>query len=171
MDFDRSTTPASCSAEAPSTATAMARSRMRMREGSPMFTQSGTAAMVQKWVLLPTAPKMKARTKAPPVTYGTSCAGFGSMVSAPLGSLALRRVQALPGARRGAALRVFGDHVFEGLLRALAVAHGFLRARDAEQRVGRLLAVGPGGEQLSLRGDCLLVVALPGVGHADPVLR
>src|SRR5207244_4047040 len=117
------------------------------------------------------APKMKARAKAPPVTYGTSCAGFVSMVNAPLGSLAFRRVQALLGARRGAALRVLRDDVLEGLLRALAVAHRFLRARDAEHRVGRLLAVGPGGEQLSLRGDRRLVVALAGVRHADPVLR
>ncbi len=46
-----------------------------------MFTQSDTAPMVQKWVLLPTAPKMKARIKAPPVTYGTSCAGFVSMTT------------------------------------------------------------------------------------------
>jgi hypothetical protein len=35
--------------------------------------------MVQKRVLLPTAPKMKARAKAPPVTYGTSAAGLVSV--------------------------------------------------------------------------------------------
>src|SRR5205809_7698572 len=82
MDFDRSTTPPSCSAEAPSTATAMASIHMRMRERSPMFTQSDTAPMVQKWVLLPTAPKMKARMKAPPVTHGTSWDGLASKASA-----------------------------------------------------------------------------------------
>ncbi len=49
-------------------ATAMASSHMRSRFLSPMFTQSETAPMVQKLVLLPTAPKMKARTNAPPVT-------------------------------------------------------------------------------------------------------
>src|SRR5205814_7640174 len=136
MDFDRSTTPAHCSAVAPRRATAMARSHMRMRERSPMFTQSDTAPMVQKWVLLPTAPKMKARTKAPPVTYGTSWAGFVSMVNAPLGSLALYCVEALLGTRRGARLRVFGDDFLERLLRALPVSHGLLRARDAEHRVG-----------------------------------
>jgi hypothetical protein len=32
------------------------------------LTQSDTAPMVQKSVLLPTAPKMKASRKAPPVT-------------------------------------------------------------------------------------------------------
>src|SRR5213593_142715 len=106
----------------------MASSHMRMRARSPMFTQSDTAPMVQKWVLLPTAPKMKASTKAPPVTYGTSCAGFDSMMNAPLGSLALYGVDALLGARGGAALRVLRDDFLERLLRAPAIAHGFLRA-------------------------------------------
>ena len=46
----------------------MASSHMRMRLLSPMLTQSDTAPMVQKLVLLPTAPKMKASAKAPPVT-------------------------------------------------------------------------------------------------------
>ena len=68
MLFDRSTTPASCIAFAPSTATAIASSHMRMRLLSPMFTQSDTAPMVQKLVLLATAPKTKARTNAPQVT-------------------------------------------------------------------------------------------------------
>ena len=39
-----------------------------MRDRSPMLTQSDTAPIVQKWVLLPTAPKINARRKAPPVT-------------------------------------------------------------------------------------------------------
>ena len=51
----------------------MASSHMRMRPVSPMLTQSDTAPMVQKWVLLPTAPKMNARANAPPV-HGTRCA-------------------------------------------------------------------------------------------------
>ena len=41
-----------------------------------MFTQSATAPMVQKWVRLPTAPKMKARANAPPVTSGARLAGL-----------------------------------------------------------------------------------------------
>ena len=49
-------------------ATAIASSHMRMRPVSPMFTQSDTAPMVQKLVLLPTAPKMNASANAPPVT-------------------------------------------------------------------------------------------------------
>ena len=60
--------PARCSALAPSIATAMASSHMRMRPQSPMLTQSDTAPMVQKLVLLATAPKMKASTKAPATT-------------------------------------------------------------------------------------------------------
>jgi hypothetical protein len=39
-----------------------------MRLVSPMFTQSDTAPMVQKLVLLPTAPNMKASANAPPAT-------------------------------------------------------------------------------------------------------
>jgi hypothetical protein len=49
-------------------ATPIASSHMRMRLASPMLTQSETAPMVQKSVLLATAPKMNARTKAPPLT-------------------------------------------------------------------------------------------------------
>jgi hypothetical protein len=41
---------------------------MRIRLVSPILTQSETAPMVQKLVLLPTAPKMKASANAPPVT-------------------------------------------------------------------------------------------------------
>src|SRR5689334_21158284 len=151
----------------------MASSHMRMRDRSPMLIQSETAPMVQKWVLLPTAPKMNARTNAPPVTYGASCAGLASAKGiAPCGRSALRhRGDALLGARRCAARRVLGDQLFQGLLRFAPVAHGLLRAGDGEQRIGRLRVVGPGGEQLALRGDGVLVVALPGVRHADPVLR
>src|SRR6185369_16538487 len=74
-------------------------------------------------------------------------------------------------AHRSTALRILGKKLFERLLRVLAITHGFLGARDAEHRVGRLLAVGPSREQLALRGDRFLVVALAGVRHADPVLR
>src|SRR6185436_8704042 len=79
--------------------------------------------------------------------------------------------QALLGARGGARLRVLAEQLLERLLRALAIAHRLLRAGDAEHGVGRLLAFGPGGEQLALRSDRRLVVALPRVRHADPVLR
>src|SRR5436190_6237355 len=140
-------------------ATAIARSHMRMRDRSPMFTQSETAPMVQKWVLLPTAPKTKARRKAPPTT---SCLES---------KLALGGGEALLGARGGARLRILGDQLLERLARGGAVAHRLLRAGDGEHGVGRLLAVGPGGEELALRGDRRLVVALPGVRHAHPVLR
>src|SRR5436853_498494 len=54
---------------------------------------------------------------------------------------------------------------------AAALAHRFLRACDAQHRVRRLRAVGPRREELALRGDRAFVVALPGVSHADPVLR
>src|SRR5438067_5090855 len=167
-------------------ATAMARSHMRSREVSPMFTQSETAPMVQKRVLLPTAPKMKARMKAPPVTNGTSAAGLASfkestsVVPAKAGTYDFRERnwaplsrgrrfrrnstfgeggEALLGARGGAAFRVPVDEVFEGLLRVLALAHGLLRARNRQHGVGRLFTLRPGGEELPLRGDRLLVVA------------
>jgi hypothetical protein len=68
MLFERLMTPARCRAFEPSTATAIASSHMRMRLLSPMFTQSDTAPMVQKLVLLPTAPKMNARMNAPTAT-------------------------------------------------------------------------------------------------------
>jgi hypothetical protein len=41
---------------------------MRIRLRSPILTQSDTAPMVQKLVLFPTAPKIKASRNAPPVT-------------------------------------------------------------------------------------------------------
>src|SRR3954471_3028728 len=160
--------PAICKPVAPRIATAMARSHMRMRERSPMFTQSDTAPMVQKWVLLPTAPKMKARAKAPPVTHGTSWAGVASKAS--VWRLSFRRGEALLGAVGRARLRVLGDQFLERLARRGPIAHRLLRAGDGEHRVRRLLAVGPCGEQLSLRRDGGLVVALPRVRHADPVL-
>src|SRR5258706_2977325 len=167
MDFATSTTPASCSAPVPRIATAMASSHIRMRPKSPMLTQSDTAPMVQKLVRLPTAPKTKASAKAPPVTQGASSA-------APCGPNALLLAaavgDALLGACRGAALRVLGDHLGEGGAGRGLVAHRFLRAGDAEQRIGRLVARRPDREQLALGGDGVLVIALPGVGEAHPVL-
>src|SRR5258708_12894223 len=72
----------------------MARSHMRMRFQSPMLTTSETAPMVQKCVLLPTAPKMKVRAKAPQTTAEASAAGLDSVKRPRFGC---------PGAR-GAAL-------------------------------------------------------------------
>src|SRR5258706_2569909 len=75
MVLERSTSPASCRALAPAVATAMASSHMRMRFQSPMLTTSDTAPMVQKCVLLATAPKRKASAKAPQTTVEASAAG------------------------------------------------------------------------------------------------
>src|SRR5471032_2985148 len=72
--------PASASALEPRMDTAMASSHMRMRFQSPMLTTSETAPMVQKLVLLPTAPKMKARMKAPQSTCGANAAGLTSFM-------------------------------------------------------------------------------------------
>src|SRR6267378_5716770 len=57
----------------------MARSHMRMRFQSPMLTTSDTAPMVQKWVLLPTAPKRKASANPPHTTVEASAAGLASV--------------------------------------------------------------------------------------------
>ncbi len=54
---------ATSSATTPSTATPIANSHARMRPVSPMFTQSDTAPMVQKLVLLVTAPSTTAAAK------------------------------------------------------------------------------------------------------------
>src|SRR5258708_19664882 len=62
----------------------MARSHMRMRFQSPMLTTSETAPMVQKCVLLPTAPKMKVRAKAPQTTIVASAAGLDSVKRPPI---------------------------------------------------------------------------------------
>src|SRR5207249_10473942 len=72
----------------------MASSHMRMRFQSPMLTTSDTAPMVQKCVLLPTAPKRKASAKAPHTTTEASAAGLDS-VKRPRFGMA-------PGPRRGA---------------------------------------------------------------------
>ncbi len=85
----------------------MASSHMRRRPVSPMLTQSDTAPMVQKWVLLPTAPKMNARRNAPPRYIQIS---FRSTLG--------KRGEALLGARRGAAPRILRDQLLQGLARA-----------------------------------------------------
>src|SRR5262245_55483129 len=122
--------PAAESAAAPSSATAMASSHMRMRARLPMLTQSDTAPMVQKCVRLPTAPKTKASANAPAVTSGSRLCGFSAPTRPLPRALALGDDrEALLGARRGAAVRVLGDELFQRLLRALAVVHRVLRAR------------------------------------------
>src|SRR3954467_9826449 len=68
MVLETSISPASCSALAPMIATAIASNHMRMRFQSPMPTISDTAPMVQKRVLLPTAPKTNARANPPQTT-------------------------------------------------------------------------------------------------------
>ena len=55
----------------------MASSHMRMRLVSPMLTQSETAPMVQKLVLLPTAPKTKASANAPAGDVGDELRRIG----------------------------------------------------------------------------------------------
>src|SRR5207237_998370 len=57
----------------------MASSHMRMRFQSAMLTTSDTAPMVQKCVLLPTAPKRNASAKAPHTTTEARAAGLDSV--------------------------------------------------------------------------------------------
>ena len=76
-------TPANASALAPRMATAIESSHMRMRPQSPMLTTSDTAPMVQKLVLLATAPKMKASANAPQATVLATAAGFTSFMGYP----------------------------------------------------------------------------------------
>ena len=64
MVFDlRVSTDDASSATTPSPATPMANSHARMRPVCPMLTQSETAPMVQKLVLLVMAPRISAATK------------------------------------------------------------------------------------------------------------
>src|SRR5207237_1310853 len=65
----------------PAVARAMASSHMRMRFQSPMLSTSDTVPMVQKCVLLPTAPKRKARAKAPHTTADASAAGLDAVTA------------------------------------------------------------------------------------------
>src|SRR5262245_21493121 len=52
---------------------------MRMRFQSPMLTTSDTAPIVQKWVLLETAPNRKPRANPPHTTVAESAAGLSSL--------------------------------------------------------------------------------------------
>src|SRR5258705_10313550 len=166
--------PASCRALAPAVATAMARSHMRMRFQSPMLTTSETAPMVQKCVLLPTAPKMKVRAKAPQTTAEASAAGLDSVKrprqAPPEPDLFLLR-EALLGLLGCRARRIFLHERAQRFAGRRALSELRLGAGDVEQRVGRLRVIGPELDHFLLGGDGGLIVAHRVVGVADPVLR
>ena len=67
----------------PRIATAIASSHMRMRFQSPMLTMSDTAPMVQKLVLLATAPNTNASANAPHTTMAESAAGLAPLMICP----------------------------------------------------------------------------------------
>src|SRR5712691_1978996 len=163
MVLDRSTSPASCRALAPAVATAMASSHMRMRFQSPMLTTSDTAPMVQKCVLLPTAPKTKASANAPHTTAEASMAGVVCNYLFPR--------EALLRLLGGGARRVLLHQRAQGLARGGALSELRLGARDVEQGIGRLGIVRPGLDHFLLGGNGGLVVAHRVMGVADPVLR
>src|SRR5258708_15570769 len=179
MALERSTRPASCRALAPAVATAMASSHIRMRFQSPMLTTSETAPMVQKCVLLPTAPKMKVRAKAPQTTIVASAAGLDSVKRPPIrvpGNFGAGRrlfllYQALLGLLGCRARRIFLHERAQRLAGRRALSELRLGARDVEQRVGCLRVVGPELDHFLLGGDGGLVVAHRVVGVADPGLR
>src|SRR5690349_6542818 len=135
----------------------MASSHMRMRLQSPMLTMSDTAPMVQKCVLLATAPKTKPSANAPHTTIEASAAGLGS-AKGPASRLFLLR-QALLGLLGRGAGGVLLDERAQRLARCVGLADLGLRARDLEQRVGRLGVLRPQPHHLLLRGDRRLVVA------------
>src|SRR5260221_3676090 len=124
----------------------MASSHMRMRFQSPMLTTSETAPMVQKCVLLPTAPKMKVRAKAPQTTAEASAAGLDSVKrprqAPPEPDLFLLR-EALLGLLGCRARRIFLHERAQRLAGRRALSELGLGAGDVEQRVGRLRVVGP----------------------------
>src|SRR5258706_6686046 len=172
--LERSTRPASCRALAPAVATAMASSHMRMRFQSPMLTTSDTASMVKKCVLLPTAPKMKVRAKAPQTTIEASAAGLDSVKrprqAPPEPDLFLLR-EALLRLLGRRARRILLHERAQRLAGRRALSELRLGAGDVEQRVGRLRVVGPELDHFLLGCDGGLVVAHRVVGVADPVLR
>src|SRR5258706_3689431 len=184
MVLERSTSPASCRAPAPAVATAMASSHMRMRFQSPMLTTSDTAPMVQKRVLLPTAPKRKASANAPHTTAEASTAGLDSVKRPrfgwpgyPAGSAEIGRrrlfflqeaLLRLLGRRAGG---IFLDEGAQRLARGRALSQLPLGARDVEQRIGRLGILRPELDHFLLGGDGGLVIAHGVVSVADPVLR
>src|SRR5882672_6737115 len=173
MVFDRSTSPESCRALAPTVATAIASSHMRMRFQSPMLTTSDTAPMVQKCVLLPTAPKRNPSARPPHTTIEASAAGLDSVkrprrVSPEFALLLLREALfGLLGRRaRGIPLHERAQRLAGGG----ALPQLRLGARDVEQRVGRLGILRPELDHFLLGGDGGLVVVYRVVGVADPVL-
>src|SRR5262245_1067712 len=139
---------------------------MRMRLQSPMLTTSETAPMVQKCVLLATAPKTNARANAPHTTVEARVAG--SFKRRP--ALLLLR-EPLLGLLGGRARGVLLDECAQRIARGAGLADLGLRARHVEHRVGRLGILRPEPHDLLLRGDRGLVVAHRVVGVADPVLR
>src|SRR5258706_12561900 len=177
MVLDRSMSPASCRALAPAVATAMARSHMRMRFQAPMLTTSETAPMVQKCVLLPTAPKMNVRAKAPQTTAEASAAGLDSVKRPRFGCPGARGAalfllyQALLGLLGCRARRILLHQRAQRLAGRGALSELRLGARDVEQRVGRLRVVRPELDHFLLGGDGGLVVAHRVIGVADPVVR
>src|SRR5262245_5596206 len=140
---------------------------MRIRFQSPMLTTSDTAPMVQKCVRFETAPKTKASAKAPHTTVEASAAGSFKW-RCPALLLLREALFGLLGSRAGGILL---DQGAQGFARRAALADLGLRARDVEQRVGRLAVFRPQPHHLLLRGDRGLVVAHRVVGVADPVLR
>src|SRR6266516_85078 len=172
--------PASCRAPAPAVATAIASSHIRMRFQSPMLTTSDTAPMVQKCVLLPTAPKRKASANPPHTTAEASVAGLdavtalrrdtaaGEAVPPVLLAFCREALLRLLGRRAGG---IFLDEGAQRLARGGALSQLTLGARDVEQRVGRLGILRPELDHFLLGGDDGLVVAHRVVGVADPVLR
>src|SRR5690349_18455376 len=161
----------------------MASSHMRMRFQSPMLTTSDTAPMVQKCVLLPTAPKRKASANPPHTTAEASAAGLDSVKrprfewrgsrsgSAGTGRYRLFFLhQALLGLLGRRAGGIFLDEGAQRLARRGALSQLTLRARDVEQRIGRLGIVRPELDHFLLGGDRRLVIAHRVVRVADPVL-
>src|SRR5256712_11119661 len=157
----------------------MASSHMRMRFQSPMLTTSDTAPMVQKCVLLPTAPKRKASAKPPHTTAEASAAGLDSVKRPPFGlapqSQSGRRLfllhEALLGLLGRRAGGIFLDEGAQRLARGGALPQLTLGARDVEQRIGRLGILRPELDHLLLGRDGGLVIAHRVVRVADPVLR
>src|SRR6266852_1336232 len=150
MVLERSTSPASCRALAPAVATAMASSHMRMRFQSPMLTTSDTAPMVQKCVLLPTAPKRKASAKAPHTTAEASAAGLDS-VKRPRFGLA-------PQSQAGRRLFLLHEALL-GRDGGLVIAHRVVRVADPVLRRGQELAAREIGHEILEAGDGELIVA------------
>src|SRR5258705_3768355 len=143
----------------------MASSHIRMRFQSPMLTTSETAPMVQKCVLLPTAPKMKVMAKAPQTSAEASAAGLDSVKRPRFGRRGARGAalfllyQALLGLLGCRARRIFLHERAQRLAGRRALSELRLGAGDVEQRVGGFRVVGPGLDHFLLGGEGCLVVA------------